>query len=76
MLKFNPDGEDRNGIEYLINTSFMKSLDARKRGDLESEALYLKLRDELLMAFDTANIICNNSVPEKRGNFFKLLTSK
>lgn len=76
MNKFNSDSEDRNGIEYLINTSFMKSVDARKNGNYEAEALYLKLRDELLMAFDTANVICNNKIPEKKVSFFNLLTSK
>ena len=75
MNKFNLDFEDRNGIEYLINTSFMKSLDARKQGDFEKEALYLKHRDELLMAFDTSNVICNSNAPQKKINIFKLLTN-
>jgi hypothetical protein len=75
MNKLNLDSEDRNGIEYLINTTFMKSVDARKRGDFEAESLYLKLRDELLLAFDTSNLICNSHAPEKKINFFKLLTN-
>jgi hypothetical protein len=53
----------------------MKSVDARKRGDFEAESLYLKLRDELLLAFDTSNLICNSHAPEKKINFFKLLTN-
>jgi hypothetical protein len=77
MNKFNPDTEDRNGIEYLLNTAFIKSVDARKKGDFEKERLYLELRDNLLVAFDTANTICSLTSSEKTAfKFSNLLTSK
>ncbi len=77
MNKFNPDTEDRNGIEYLLNTAFIKSVDARKKGDFEKERLYLELRDNLLVAFDTANTICSLTGAEKTAfSFSNLLPSK